>query len=399
MANGLKHQLNELSPFIDLPPTDLGLPRDFIVDERYGQVYESWVESARGVYGITEQLPISGFDRFANRGFLRVPFRRIPRIGVPDRKTLGNLLNSWRRSNPDVVMLLRGQTREYLIARDESTLDVLYGDVQAMEPSLLPSAERAGVDFDLIMTEWLTLLDFFLLGNCPSEEQARLMRFAQTYDRLGLGMAMAQHYGLPSVGLDVTAAIDIALFCALTDCVFDAAVGGYVTQRVDARATPVLYVFMAPDRFACSRRGAGRRPCSGAPPAATGSVLHAYRVGTRAEPERPLPAGSNLSGPERRSRADPRGSDAISSFGPICAISRRRARAGHVGRACRGAGVGPPSYSGSYVGIMPRDTRQPTGLPSSLRGQHAHDAAQRSRRPRIGPGTSPATATDSESTI
>lgn len=250
MANGLKHQLNELSPFIELPTVGSSVPRNLIVDEFYGQVYESWVEDSRGAYGITDELPISGFDRFANCGFLRVPFRRIPRIALPDRKTLGAVLMRWRRANPDVVMLLRGQTREHLIERDQATLSVLYGDGHAIEPSLLPSAERAGVDFDCVMAEWLTLLDFFLLGNCQGEERTRMERFAQTNDRLGLGMAMAQHYGLPSVGLDVTAAIDVALFFALTEFVFDAEAGGYVTQGVDAGASPVLYVFMAPDRFA-----------------------------------------------------------------------------------------------------------------------------------------------------
>jgi hypothetical protein len=249
MATGLKHQLNEVSPFAEFPASGPSLPRDLIVDDFYGQIYESWIEGSRGVYGTTERLPSSSFDRFANRGFLRVPFRRVPRVAVPDRMTLGLLLNAWRRANPDVVMLLRGQTREYAISRDERTLDVLYGDPHALEPSLLPSAERAGVDFDRLMPEWLTLLDFFLLGNCPSAERVRMARFAQTYDRLSLGMAMAQHYGLPSVGLDATSSIDVAVFFALTEFVFDSKQGGYITQRAVPGAAPVVYVLMAPDRF------------------------------------------------------------------------------------------------------------------------------------------------------
>ncbi len=119
-----------------------------------------------------------------------------------------------------------------------------------MEPSLLPSAERVGIDFGLVMAEWLALLDFFLLSSCPPEEHAALESFARTYKRLHFGMAMAQHYGLPSTGLDVTASLDVALFFALNDFVFDEEAGGYVAQHVDAEATPVLYVFMAPERFA-----------------------------------------------------------------------------------------------------------------------------------------------------
>ena len=149
-----------------------------------------------------------------------------------------------------MFILLRGQTREHLFTRDGSILDILYGDEHAMEPSLLPSAERMGIDFGLVMAEWLTLLDFFLLSSCRPEEHAVIENFARTYQRLHFGMAMAQHYGLPSSGLDVTASLDVALFFALNDFAFDEEAGGYVAQRVGADAAPVLYVFMTPERFA-----------------------------------------------------------------------------------------------------------------------------------------------------
>ena len=119
----------------------------------------------------------------------------------------------------DREILFRGQNREYFLPRSPESLDVLYGDPRAVEPSLLPSALRAGLDLDSILPRWLFVLHQYL-----DEREARVVdkRDQQHYQELRssynlslLALALAQHYGLPSVGLDVTTDVDVALFFAL----------------------------------------------------------------------------------------------------------------------------------------------------------------------------------------
>src|SRR5579872_7403892 len=57
-------------------------PGDLVVDENYGLVYDDWVLDDTAVYGRSDGLAPGPLDTQATLGFLRVPFRRIPRISV-----------------------------------------------------------------------------------------------------------------------------------------------------------------------------------------------------------------------------------------------------------------------------------------------------------------------------
>jgi hypothetical protein len=248
MAANLKQLLNEISPFADLPCAD-GRPigRSLIVDSLYGQIFESWITEARGIYGTDALPPPAGYTR-ADRGYLRVPYRKVPHISVGSREQLRGVLNAWRRRNPDSMMLLRGQRRQYFTARSGETMDVLYAHQSAQEPSLFPSASRAVIDLRPVMAGWLALVDLYLFRNCPRKVNQQLRRFSQTHDRHALGMALAQHYGLPSSGMDATGGLEVALFFAFHE--FAALDTG--SSPPSLRREPVLYVFLMPDRFAYS---------------------------------------------------------------------------------------------------------------------------------------------------
>jgi hypothetical protein len=257
MARGLKQLRNELSPFVVLPPADGAIERDLLADQHYGQIFEGWVREARGIYGAYSQLPLPAGHQHATRGYHSVPYRLIPRIPVSDREELLAHLQRFRFADPKVFMLLRGQPQEYLLGRASRTNEVLFDRADATEPSLPPSSERAGIDMNALLPEWLALLDGFLWAHSPEDKRDYLQRYSQTYPRALLGLSLAQHYGLPSAGLDVSGDLDIALFFALTRFRRQPGRLGLVPERIGPADEPVLYVFMTPEKFAFGHRELG----------------------------------------------------------------------------------------------------------------------------------------------
>lgn len=83
----------------------------------------------------------------------------------------------------------------------------------------VPSASRAGLDLDIILPRWLFVLHQYLDERearvIDERDQQHYQELRSSYDLSLLALALAQHYGLPSVGLDVTTDIDVALFFAL----------------------------------------------------------------------------------------------------------------------------------------------------------------------------------------
>ena len=180
--------------------------------------------------------------------YLRIPFARIPCIKVSDKPSLLLVIERIRQVYPDLSLLFRGQIREYLLNRSVDTLDALYGG-QVREPSLLPSAERKRINIDTLGPLWCAMLRF-LLDLWATERQddkqfKRIHEFGQHYLFHRFALAMAQHYGLPSSGIDVTDSIEIALFFALS-CFSQSQKepNTLICSRVSNKeSVPVLYVF------------------------------------------------------------------------------------------------------------------------------------------------------------
>src|ERR1041385_1592206 len=133
--------LDEISPFArrgEIRRTDEGL----MIDRHYGLTYPTRELRPAAIYGPADELPPYSGDELSNAGFLRVPFRRIPRRIVRSRAEIEALLSSIRSADSDLKMLFRGQTREHLITRSPQTAQLLYGSDSVMEPSLTTSASR-----------------------------------------------------------------------------------------------------------------------------------------------------------------------------------------------------------------------------------------------------------------
>jgi hypothetical protein len=237
---------NAYSPYsrVDLVPaaTPSG---EVLVDEYYGLAYDAWIRQGGAPYGITSEIPVGPLDALAS-GFLRVPFARVPRIHVNSRKSVLRAIDVLRQSYDGLRLLFRGQDREHMLGRDPATLEALYGE-QVVEPSLLSSSERRGMNIDSVGPAWCGILRYVLdcwaVAQSDSASFNRVHRAGLDYRFHHFALAMAQHYGLPSSGLDVTDSSDVALFFALHTFAKHPTENAVATcSRVKA-GTPVLYVF------------------------------------------------------------------------------------------------------------------------------------------------------------
>ncbi len=223
-----------------------------IVDPFHGHAWNFDIKPGDGVYGITEKFPAGPLDDRCDGRFVRVPYRRIPRIRVTSYDELKLVASSVYSKDPKISAMWRGQTQLYTLRekRTETEMMQLYGNANEIEPSLLPSASRGNVNVGKYMAAWFGLLDVYLrevtehMRKIYREETVNaavdatdMLRHSYAFRIWAFGVA--QHYGLPSTGLDLTPDVDVALFFALNN--FAVAANGITTiSRVNASATPVI---------------------------------------------------------------------------------------------------------------------------------------------------------------
>jgi hypothetical protein len=247
LSHNINFTIDEFSPFVDRNAL-VQCGNNLIIDRYYGQCYHELELRPAGIYGRTMDLPIYSGDHLANNGFLRVPFRRIPRRIVHSRTELEIILESISSADDNLQLLLRGQTREHLLNRSRETCQLLYGEDSVFEPSLITSASRRKLALEDILPEWTAILNIFLATESNYVDEPRLGEFTTSFCFPLFALSLAQHYGLPTNGLDVTDRLDVALFFALMQ--FQKAAekqkANYVRQSNTAEM-PVIYV-LAPTK-------------------------------------------------------------------------------------------------------------------------------------------------------
>jgi hypothetical protein len=134
------------------PDTTAQGERHGYVDAYYGLAYSERASGISGIYGLQGDLPEFSCDALANDGFLRVPFRRVPRRIVRSKEELLQIVGSVRSADPKITVLYRGQREEYVLPRSERAKLSLYGDASAREPSLIPSGLRKAVALDRVLS-------------------------------------------------------------------------------------------------------------------------------------------------------------------------------------------------------------------------------------------------------
>jgi hypothetical protein len=242
------------SPFSNVDRITRRRSKDLWLDLNYWLVYSDWDTTDCQLYGASDLLPNVGpLDQWADRGFLRVPFARIPRIAADSVSKIEECIGRVSRAAPEGSrILLRGQCREFQIGRSASALSELYGSPTAIEPSLVPSGSRSGLNVDDIMPAWCGLLQWDMdvapiFFNRPLT-QDDLHSWITNYQFRRFALGMAQHYGLPSNGLDVTDKLGIALFFANYQFeLLDTASGTATYRRKEDWSSPsVIYVICMP---------------------------------------------------------------------------------------------------------------------------------------------------------
>jgi hypothetical protein len=255
----VEHLRNECSPYSGVESPQPRSDGKVMVDSYYGRTFDFVLAERSAVYGFTEDL--ARISPRADRGYLRVPYRCIPRLQVRSRADVDGYFATLRGPADEHHLLVRGQTGEYYLNRSAAALNALYGDAQALEPSLPASAVRKHQPLEAVLPQWCFFIRSYALGlltrlmqSDPSSSdrlsdrlQQDLRRLERSLDNHAFAFSLAQHYGLPSMGLDLTDQLEPALFFALHR--FE---GGQRRELRPVRVSdgqPVLYVFLLPDRF------------------------------------------------------------------------------------------------------------------------------------------------------
>jgi len=257
----IEHFRNECSMYSGVgqpaPRTDGKL----LVDSQYGRAFDFELTEQSAVYGFTEDVARVSYP--SDFGYLRVPYRCVPRIRVRSRAEIDSIVMMLQRQLPPtgLCLLYRGQAAEFHLGRSPAALSALYGDPQALEPSLPASAVRKDHPLEAVLPEWCFLIRSYTFGlttmvvksqTAVSEEFARRQyedrkRFEESLDNHAFAFSLAQHYGLPTMGLDLTDQLDTALFFALHR--LTPVDGRQLRAAPVTSGQPVLYLLVFPDRF------------------------------------------------------------------------------------------------------------------------------------------------------
>jgi len=230
-------------------------PESITVDDLHGNAWNFEILEGDAVYGLTDEFPEGPLDHLGEGDFVRVPYRRIPRVPIRSYQRLIRFSQSVRDGDDGVVHLWRGQTELHNLRtrRSEAELLKFYGTTNITEPSLLPSASRVSSYSNGYMDAWFGLLDMYADERHDCLRKRLRMKLSNRLEKLWIeyrcsynfarwAMGVAQHYGLPSTGLDITSDIDVALFFALHD--FNVTDSGHTTiNRVHPDCKPIIYLF------------------------------------------------------------------------------------------------------------------------------------------------------------
>ncbi len=210
--------------------TDSG---DLLIDRYYQTALpDSMDRNSAPVYGKTEP-PVDG----SHSKNLRARDNQIPTIAVRNLDDIAHAVKNLGRD--DEIILYRGQNQNYEIQRPAEEQYMLYGATDPGEVSLLTSASRTFFPYDEFHGRFQLYLQGLLYEHVPtsalmravSDETRRLNEpfddkwIASAYKKWKpwygesiwdlVAMGLAQHYGVPTHGLDLTDEPEVALWFAV----------------------------------------------------------------------------------------------------------------------------------------------------------------------------------------
>lgn len=228
-----------------------------VIDTFFGRAYTGLPVDGSAVYGHTAALRGS-LDGLADPrlGFLRVPFKRIPRTRAANLDEVRAVVRAAEEVYGADRLLFRGQHAEWLLRRSPAFCQRFYGDDSPREPSLTPSSSRRSPAIEDCMAEFMMWVQLWQETTLNRGAPVLARRLGPVFDDLARSvqrtwqeprfyfhaLALAQHYGMPTVGLDVTDDPGVALFFALNEAVKSGEEVRF--HPVPPTAAPVLYILL-----------------------------------------------------------------------------------------------------------------------------------------------------------
>lgn len=225
---------------------DINDPRalpGFVLDKYYRATFHARQPGLYGFYGARDLLRdhyTEFYDGLPQTSLIRCKHYCAPIVDVSSAEELRAHISTIPNRHSEGVFF-RGQGRLYLLQRDPVVRQMLFGNSCSVEPSLITSASRyLTYDYDIVhfalkhfLEQKILLRDEIAGSDLYMEWQGRSTSADCRLDSAIL--ALAQHYGLPSHGLDVTDSVDVALWFATNVFSKDAATGvsGYKKMQAD----------------------------------------------------------------------------------------------------------------------------------------------------------------------
>lgn len=224
---------------------------EIYLDDYYGRIFDKHSQVVGSKYGRTSKM--HHYVRLRSMEIideLRVPYRRIPVFLAKDVKSITDMIDELQQTNPSYHVLLRGQTKTYLVHRPEEESTHFYGEEKVKEPSFLPSHLRNKFDPYFLKCMWQSQAAILLNDiayDLGASFDATVTEFRSSPLFLFFALGIAQHYGMPSVGLDLTDQLDVACWFA-THKITTAPSGQAETALVDlgSDVAPTVFVFRCP---------------------------------------------------------------------------------------------------------------------------------------------------------
>lgn len=229
------------------------------IDDSYGRVFDEKSRALAPKYGLTSRMPLYvEFPSLRVVDEFRVPYRRVPVYEADSLDVISEVHQELTRTNGDHAMLLRGQSRSYQIPRAPQESTLLYGQEQANEPSFLPSHLRNAFDPYFLKCMWQSQAALLLRSvghgiykgvgpEAGKKDLQELSEFTSSPALMLFALGIAQHYGLPSLGLDLTDRLDVACWFATRTITTDSS--GKATIALapfTADRTPTVFIFRCP---------------------------------------------------------------------------------------------------------------------------------------------------------
>jgi hypothetical protein len=201
------------------------------MDKHYRAPFFAMSLEDHAVYGENNVLRdhyTTFYEGTSHDHLLRCKHYCIPMIDIRSQDEMSELITRIP-ARGEGQLYFRGQTSLYTLERPDVVRRLLFGDSCSDEPSLLTAAARWNFDYDSLhfaLTYWVQhhLFADPALSNGQRDamyyrwREAVSEKFCEIYYKV---MALAQHYGIPTHGLDVTTSLDVATWFATNKFIYD----------------------------------------------------------------------------------------------------------------------------------------------------------------------------------